>query len=104
MIRDAIPRARADCPETTHQSSQQMATVLRSHLKEKAAWIAVGDLSGAVGYPGHIQTPQIVMDALWYLQDVGLAVVERGRWATTERVVRGEWKSSNECSTKVALR
>lgn len=47
--------------------------------------------------------PQPVLDALWYLDGVGLAVVERGRWATTERPVRGEWKG-RETVAKGALR
>ena len=102
MTRDGIPQVALEPPNDS-PTGRDLAPAVRSHLREKAAWIRTEDVAGLLGYIVRHETPQPVLDALWYLEDVGLAVVERGRWATTERPVRGEWRE-RESEPKAALR
>ena len=102
MTRDGIPQVALE-PPNDQPTGRDLAPAVRSHLREKAAWIRTADAAGLLGYIVRHEVPQPVLDALWYLEDVGLAVVERGRWATTERSVRGEWRE-RESEPKAALR
>ena len=79
-------------PPNDQPTGRDLAPVVRSHLREKADWIRTSDIAGLLGYIVRHEVPQPVLDALWYLEDVGLAEIKGDKWASTEVRIVGDWK------------
>lgn len=83
MIPDA-PQPQWEPPEVT-DSFREIAVVLRAEFRTRRRWLDLHEIAAILGHPESAEIPDAVMEALWYLEDVGLVQRVGARFAISER-------------------